>query len=50
MAIGAIIVTSLSYASQMWGAGYICNAERFNNKASVRHTGRLSLPLVNKDL
>jgi len=33
MAIGAIIVTSLSYASQMLVAGYICNAERFNNKA-----------------
>jgi len=33
MAIGAIIVTSLSYASQMSVAGYICNAERFNNKA-----------------
>jgi len=33
MAIGAIIVTSLSYASQMSVAGYVCNAERFDNKA-----------------
>jgi len=33
MAIGAIIVTSLSYASQMLVAGYVCNAERFDNKA-----------------
>ena len=33
MAIGAIIVTSLSYASQMSVAGYTCNAERFDNKA-----------------
>jgi len=33
MAIGAIIVTSLSYASQLSGAGNICNAERFDNKA-----------------
>jgi len=33
MGIGAIIVTSLSYASQMSVAGYTCNAERFNNKA-----------------
>jgi len=33
MAIGAIIRTSLSYASQLSSAGYICNAERFNNKA-----------------
>ena len=33
MAIGAIIVTSLSYASQMSVAEYVCNAERFNNKA-----------------
>jgi len=32
MAIGAIIVTSLSYASQMTVAGYVSNAERFNNK------------------
>jgi len=33
MAIGAIIVTSLSYASQMSVAEYGCNAERFDNKA-----------------
>ena len=33
MAIGAIIVTSLSYASQLLGAEYIFNAERFDNKA-----------------
>jgi len=33
MAIGAIIVTSLSYASQMLVAENICNAERFDNKA-----------------
>jgi len=33
MAIGAIIMTSLSYASQMSVAEYICNAERFDNKA-----------------
>jgi len=33
MAIEAIIVTSLSYASQLSVAGYICNAERFDNKA-----------------
>ena len=33
MAIGAIIVTSLSYASQMSGAEYVCNPERFDNKA-----------------
>jgi len=31
--MGAIIVTSISYASQMSVAGYACNAERFNNKA-----------------
>jgi len=35
MAIGAIIVTSLSYASQMSVAGYVCNAERFDNKADL---------------
>ena len=34
MAIGAIIGTSLSYASQLSSAGYICNAKRFDNKAS----------------
>jgi len=33
MAIGAIIGTSQSYASQLSSAGYICNAERFDNKA-----------------
>jgi len=33
MASGAIIVTSLSYASQWSSAEYICNAERFDNKA-----------------
>jgi len=33
MAIGAIIVPSLSYASQLLVTGYICNAERFDNKA-----------------
>jgi len=33
MAIDAIIVTSLSYVSQLSSAEYICNAERFNNKA-----------------
>ena len=33
MAIGATIMTSLSYASQMLVAEYICNAERFDNKA-----------------
>jgi len=35
MAIGAIIVTSLSYASQMSVAEYVCNAERFDNKAGL---------------
>jgi len=33
MAIGAIIGTSLSYASQVSSAEYICNPERFDNKA-----------------
>jgi len=33
MAIGAIIRTSLSYASQLSSAGCISNAERFDNKA-----------------
>jgi len=33
MAIGAIIMTSLSYALQMSVAEYVCNAERFDNKA-----------------
>jgi len=35
MAIGAIIRTSLSYALQLLSTGYICNAERFDNKASL---------------
>jgi len=35
MAIGAIIKTSLSYASQLSSAGYICNAERFDKKAGL---------------
>jgi len=33
MAIGVIIRTTLSYASQLSSAGYICNAEWFDNKA-----------------
>jgi len=33
MAIGAIVVTSVSYASQMSVAEYVCSAERFDNKA-----------------
>jgi len=33
MAIGAIIVTSLSLALQLSRAECICNAERFDNKA-----------------
>jgi len=33
MAIGAIIVTSLSSTLQIWVAEYVCNAERFDNKA-----------------
>ena len=33
MAIGAIIGTSLSYALQLSSAEYICNAERFDNRA-----------------
>ena len=33
MAIGAIIMTSVSYAFQMSVAEYICSAERFDNKA-----------------
>jgi len=33
MAIGAIIMTSLSYALQLSSAECICNAERFDNKA-----------------
>jgi len=33
MAIGGIIRTSLSNALQLLSAGYICNAERFDDKA-----------------
>jgi len=33
MAIGVIIGTSISYASQLSSTGYICNVERFDNKA-----------------
>jgi len=33
MAIGVIMVTSLSYASQRSCAESICNAERLDNKA-----------------
>jgi len=33
MAMGAIIVTSLSYASQRSWAECVCNADRFHNKA-----------------
>jgi len=33
MAIGAIVGTCLSYASQLSSAEHICNAERFDNKA-----------------
>jgi len=33
MAIGAIIKTSLSYASQLSSAERSCNAERFDNEA-----------------
>ena len=33
MAIGAIIITSLSYASQMLVGENVFNAERFDNKA-----------------
>jgi len=52
MAIGAIIVTSLSYASQMSSAESICNAERFDNKAgpfvgSIMKT-ILRIQMVNK--
>jgi len=35
MAIGAIIWTSLSYASQLSSAEYICNAKRFDNKVGL---------------
>jgi len=33
IAIGAIIQRSLSYALQLSSAGFMCNAERFDNKA-----------------
>jgi len=33
MATGAIIGTSLSYSLQLSSAGYIYNAERFDNQA-----------------
>jgi len=33
MAIGAIIVPSLSYTSKMSVAEYVCNTERFDNIA-----------------
>ena len=33
MAIGAIIITRLCYASQMSVVQYVCSAERFDNKA-----------------
>jgi len=35
MAIGAIIVTSLSYASPLSVTGCICNGERLDNKAGL---------------
>jgi len=35
MAIGAIIVTSLSYPLQMSVAEYVCNVERFDNQAGI---------------
>jgi len=35
MGIGAIIRTSLSYASQLSSAGFTCNAKRFDNKAGL---------------
>ena len=52
MAIGAIIVTSLSYASQMSVAEYVRNAERFDNTAgpfvgSIMET-MLRMQMVNK--
>jgi len=52
MAIGAIIGTSLSYASQLSSAEHICNAERFDNKAgpfvgSIMET-ILRMQMVNK--
>jgi len=54
MAIGAIIMTSLSYASQMLVAEYVCNAERSDNKAgpfvgSIMKT-ILRMQMVNKTL
>jgi len=52
MAIGAIIMPSLSYASQLSSAESICNAERFDNKAhpfvgSIMET-ILCMQMVNK--
>jgi len=52
MTIGAIIVTSLSYALQMSVAEYVCNTERFDNKAgpfvgSIMET-TLRMQMVNK--
>jgi len=35
MTVGAIVGTSLSYASQLSIAENICNAERFDNKAGL---------------
>ena len=34
MALSAIIITSLSYSLQLSVAEYVCNAERFDNKAA----------------
>jgi len=52
MAIGAIIMTSLSYASQMSVAEYVCNAERFDNKAGpfvgLRMENILCMRMVSK--
>jgi len=33
IAVGVIIWTSLSYASQLLSTGHTCSAERFDNKA-----------------
>jgi len=35
MAIGAIIVTSLSYASQLLSTRHTCNTEMLDNKADL---------------
>jgi len=54
MTIGAIIVTSLSYASQLSSAEHICNAKRFNNKAgpsvSLMMETILRMQMVSKTL